>query len=337
MPPFPVNRREINVRHLAWAVLVWISSVYAIAAEPFYQAAAPVASQAPADRAQAASAALKVMLWRFTGSRQAEQNTAMASIFSRAETYAESFSYTDDGQVVFTFSPQALNQLVKDYGLPFWPANRPKVLVWFMDNGRWPSTSDLLALKELKAQAALRGIPLVFPKYDEEDRTALSTEQFKAFDSEAILNASFRYSLDTILAVQAEAGAVRWSFDHRGEKRTGENAAAGINQLADLLALRYAVGGAAQPAASSKIYLGVEARNLGAYKHIGDYLKKHGLVTASRLVQSNGGELVFEVSLRASIDQFNSSLTLDQRLEAAANSSGGGSLDAPLNYRWIAN
>lgn len=325
------------MRHLAWAVLVWIGSVYAIAAQPFYQAAAPVASQAPADRAQAASTALKDMLWRFTGSRQAEQSAAAASIFSRAETYAESFSYTNDGQVVFTFSPQALNQLVKDYGLPFWPANRPKVLVWLLDNGRWPNASQLPALKELISQAALRGIPLEFPKYDEEDRTALSVEQLKMFDSEAILNASFRYSLDTILAVQVEAGTVRWSFDHRGEKRAGENATAAINQLADLLAARYAVGGAAQPASSSKIFLGVQARDLGAYKQIGDYLKKHGLVTASRLVQSNGAELVFEVSLRASIEQFNSSLTLDQRLEAAANAPGGGSLDAPLNYRWIAN
>lgn len=323
------------MRHIIWAVFLLLVSLRLHGAEPFYQVNTQVSSQAPEVRAQAASKALKEMLWRLTGGKQAEQSSAMASVFSRAETYADSFSYTGSGEIRFSFSPQGLNQLIKDYGLPYWPANRPKVLVWSLTNGQWPSPNDA-SLAELKAQAQVRGIPLAFPKYDSEDRTALSAEQFKAMDNEALLNASFRYSLDTVMAIVITDGASRWMFDHRGDKRTGDNAVQGINALADFLASRYAVGGGSSGTASSA-YIAVNATDFAQYKQIGDYLKKHSLVTACRLLQSNGKELVFELSLRANIAQFNTSLSLDQRLEPSANPEGAGSANAPLNYRWIAN
>jgi uncharacterized protein len=327
------------VRQCVWAVLLLFISLTLEAAEPFYQVSTPVASQAPEARAQAASKALKDMLWRLTGSKQAEQNAAMARVFSQAETYADSFTYTGAGEVTFAFSPQALNQLIKDYALPYWPANRPKVLVWASINGQWPAAGDANsdAMAQLKAQAVLRGINLVFPKYDSEDRTALSLEQFKALDNEALLNASFRYSLDTIMAVQWSDDGGRWQFDHRGEKRTGDNAVQGINALADFLAARYAVGGSGSAASGATAFINISAANFAQFKQINDYLKKHSLITASRLLQSNGHELVFEISLRASLSQFNGSLALDQRLEPSANSDGMGTLNAPLNYRWIAN
>lgn len=321
--------------HLIWAICLLALSLRLNAAEPFYQVSTAVSSQAPEARAQAASKALKDMLWRLTGSQQAAQNPALASVFSRAETYADSFSYTGNGQINFAFSPQGLNQLIKEYGLPYWPANRPRVLVWSLVNGQWPSPGDT-SLAELKAQAQVRGIPLAFPHYDSDDRTALSPEQFKAFDGEALLNASFRYSLDTVMAIVISDGGSRWQFDHRGEKRAGDNALQGINALADLLAARYAVGGGSSTSASNA-YIAVSAADFAQYKHISDYLKKHSLVTACRLLQSNGKELVFELSLRANIGQFNTSLSLDQRLEPSANPEGTGSATAPLNYRWIAN
>lgn len=321
--------------HIFWAMCLLLLSVRLCAADLFYQVSAPVSSQAPEVRAQAASQALKDMLWRLTGSQQAVQNPALASVLGRAETYADSFSYTGSGQITFTFSPPGLNQLIKEYGLPYWPANRPKVLVWSLVNGQWPAPGDS-ALADLKAQAQLRGIPLVFPNYDSEDRTALSQEQFKAFDSEALLNASFRYSLDTVMAVVISDGSSRWQFDHRGDKRSGDNALQGINALADYLAAHYAVGGGNSSVASNA-FITIDARDFAQYKQISDYLKKHSLITASRLLQSSGKELTFEISLRASISQFNTSLSLDQRLEPSANPEGSGSPTAPLNYRWIAN
>jgi hypothetical protein len=324
------------VRHCVWALIFFISYLpCAKAAEPFYQMSTPVASQAPEARAQAASKALKDMLWRLTGSKQTEQNVALAGVFSQAETYAESFSYSAPGQVTFTFSASALNQLVKDYALPYWPINRPKVLVWWLNNGQWPDAGSAIpALDELKTQAQLRGLSLVFPHYDTDDRTALSIEQFKAFDSEALLNASFRYGLDTILAVQWSDSGSRWHFDHRGEKRAGVDGAQGLHQLADVLAARYAVSGSS---ATATAYLVISADGFGRYKQINDYLKKHSLITQCRLVQSAGRELVFEITLRSNLSQFNSSLSLDMRLEPSANPEGNGSLTAPLNYRWIAN
>ena len=325
------------MRQFVGAIILFLSSITHInAAEPFYQVSTAVASQAPEERSKAASKALKDMLWRLTGGKQAEQNAAMAGVFNQAETYADSFSYSAPGQITFSFSPQALNQLIKDYALPYWPANRPKVLVWVLDNGQWPD-AEPKALAELKSQALVRGLSLVFPHYDAEDRTALSLEQFKTFDSEALLNASFRYSLDTILAVQLSEGGSRWQFDHRGEKRTGVDAQQGLNQLADFLAAHYAVGGSNSAAAGVSAIINISAANFAQYKHIMDYLKKHSLVTSCRLLQSNGRELIVELALRASLSQFNTSLSLDQRLEASANPEGNGSLNAPLNYRWIAN
>ena len=95
------QREAVNLGSLFTGVEPWPECGGAL-----YQVSAQVSSQAPEARAQAASKALKDMLWRLTGSQQAAQNPALASVLSRAETYADSFSYTGNEQITFSFSPR---------------------------------------------------------------------------------------------------------------------------------------------------------------------------------------------------------------------------------------
>ena len=214
------------------------------------------------------------MLWRLTGSQQAAQNPALASVLSRAKPDADSLVTPATSRLRLVF-PQGLNQLIKEYGLPYWPPNRPKY--WCGASSMANGPAQRQPPGGIKARHARRH-SLGIPQYDSEDRTALSAEQFKALDSEALLNASFRYSLDTVMAVVISDGGSRWQIDHRGEKRAGDNAVQGIN-VTDFHA-RYAGG---TGSSFRRQHCG-ERGGCIAGTGIGDYLTKHSLVTACRLL-----------------------------------------------------
>jgi uncharacterized protein len=326
------------LRLVGGLALCWCAAA-SWALENFYQVSVPVPNQAPEERAKAAAEGLRLMLTRFTGSRFTAQSPGLGSLWPKAETYLDRFAYKPgalpgEQSLVLQFSPQGLNRLVQDYQLPFWPTNRPKVLVWALGAEGGLGAEGELRQGLLKA-ADERGLSLVFAG-DSEDRGALSASQLASGDWEAIFNASFRYSLDTVLVVTAQAGAWRWQWDHRGDKNTGSGAesAAGLHQLADVLAKRYAVAGVAGGSAQSLV-MRVPIERFSDFKGLSDYLKKHGQVASAKLLQITPQQAQFELQLRGTVAQFDTSLPLDQRLEPAPGESAQAP-EAPRAYRWLA-
>ena len=126
------QREAVNLGSLFTGVEPWPECGGAL-----YQVSAQVSSQAPEARAQAASKA-QDMLWRLTGSQQAAQNPALASVLSRAETDADSFSYTGNEQITFSFSPKASTNSLKNTACPTGRLTALKVLVWSLLDGQWP-------------------------------------------------------------------------------------------------------------------------------------------------------------------------------------------------------
>jgi len=183
-----------------------------------YTASTAVASQSEAERNRAAQDTLGEVVVRVSGQASALANPQVQQALSRAPNYLYGFSYStssqapgagsqptndaaagDVGMVVqLNFSPEAIQQLLRDAGLPLWPAQRPRILVWLLSQdatGIHLETNSAV-LDALRQQARYRGLPLVFPNEDAAQQWLGSLWQF---DAQTLAEASKAYRADAIL------------------------------------------------------------------------------------------------------------------------------------------
>ncbi len=179
-----------------------------------YRAEALVKTQSEAERNAAARETLGSVIVRVSGQRSALEHPAVQQAISNAQNYLFGFTYqsssqkiTDNGKVFpavslqLNYSPEAIEQLLRQSQLPLWPAQRPKVLVWLVakDQTGLHLVPEPSALAAMQAQAAYRGLPVIMPKMDLEDSLSLSGDDLWALDLEKIRAASIRYKVDAIL------------------------------------------------------------------------------------------------------------------------------------------
>ncbi|MDO8310674.1 MAG: DUF2066 domain-containing protein, partial [Sideroxyarcus sp.] len=179
-----------------------------------YRADTLVKSQSESERNAAARATLGEVIVRVSGQRSALNHPAVKAVLPKAQNYLFGFSYksssekiTVDGKTFpavglqLNYEPQAIEQLLRDSQLPFWPAIRPKVLVWLV--AKEPTglrlVPELMDVQAMQLQAQYRGLPLSFPKMDLEDSLSLTANDLWALDIEKIKTASLRYKADAIL------------------------------------------------------------------------------------------------------------------------------------------
>lgn len=201
-----------------WCVLVVLGFVAASAnagqVVNVYRAETLVKSQSDAERNAAARATFGQVIVRVSGQRSALEHPAVQAAINNAQNYLFGFTYqsthqkiTDNGKVFsavklqLNYSPEAIDQLLRQSQLPLWPAQRPKVLVWLVaqDKTGLHLVPDPGALQAMQAQAIYRGLPVVTPKMDLEDSLSLSAEDIWKLDVAKIEAASARYKADAIL------------------------------------------------------------------------------------------------------------------------------------------
>lgn len=207
------------------------------------------------DRDQAFSDALAAVLVRMTGRRDAPARPEILPLLENARTYAQQFRHPAPGRLWVAFDGTALERELTGLGQPVWGAERPVTLLWIAIDGesgkRFVMASEREfeeegALRDALAQAAgRRGIPLIYPLMDAEDRGRASfAEVWGGFD-DSILEASMRYGADAILVGRLNADDLehgRWTLLEDGVARrwTG-SVPESIDRLADLFAARFAV------------------------------------------------------------------------------------------------
>ena len=105
-----------------------------------------------------------------------------------------------------SFAQDLVDQLLADAAIPVWDSNRPSVLVWMAiqndagERSLLSPESDPGVMQLMRQFAERRGIPIIFPVLDFEDRRALSVDGIWSLDEQAIKAASDRYAPDSILA-----------------------------------------------------------------------------------------------------------------------------------------
>lgn len=227
-----------------------------------------VVNQSPEVRRKAASEALKTVLIRLSGDNKINQSPKLKSAINNATDYLDRYSYQSTDKTLtiagakqsatllsMQFSANALKALLKQSALPIWSESRPEVLIWAASDRRgkkYVGNNSSMA-KSLRSGAATRGLPIIFPVLDLEDRSALPVERLWALDDAKILAAAKRYDSNAVLSGRFSVSNKKWTGSfilvHRGKTSyltaEGKNrwavARSIINKVSDYFADIYAI------------------------------------------------------------------------------------------------
>lgn len=335
-----------------------------------YQAKSLVKSQSERQRVLAAKVMLENVLIRVSGRADVADNTVVQSALRRTKQYIYEYSYaqTDEliesaqGEVIpaslliIKYSPAQIEQLLRDAGLPFWPANRPSVLVWVVANqaGGLEVINNEETWKLLQNAAELRGLPIMSPVFDLEDHLAVSAKTLWDIDERTIRQASERYNTDAILVVRystLSSGNYRanWQlmYDQEGQTFDGTSSDLGgllgrtMNTVTNHFSALYAIN--ANDTNARNITMRIEnISEFSDYKRIEQYLTSLALIRRVQIGRVAGSTIILQLFTDGDIARLEHTLALGGQLipEAASSVSlpsnrylARGTPSSPLLYR----
>lgn len=364
--------------------LLWMPSGYAEQVPDFYQMQELVLDQSVRERQAAMSRALEKMIVRASGNAWVLESLAQGQLegqpLPEPATLAEAYRYesTDEiierggkqlpaSRLIISFSKAGIEKILRSAALPIWSSNRPSVLVWLVKDD-FSSGRELVLLRdgsELAAAAGQvaveRGLPLVAPLLDLEDRLTADADAFWSLDEVAIREASSRYQPDVIVVGRySQTSSGRWlgawslwdknrrevfDFDSSSEN---ELVSRGVATITDYLASRYAI----LPRGGSGDYLNIELQqveNFNQYIRALSYLESLDIVKQIALKSIDGSRVGLRLMLEGDRGSFIDALALDKKLvqinlipaatpvdESSALTAGAPRLDeTPLRFRWL--
>ncbi|MBQ0721079.1 MAG: DUF2066 domain-containing protein [Gammaproteobacteria bacterium] len=236
----------------------------AVAVEALYSATVEVADQSREQRQKGFSQALAAVLVKTTGANDIADRPGVDQALAHASDYMVKYAYlaqpapvsppadsealdmapavdmapaADMAAVapVFPLSVQfakaAVDKLTRTLDLPIWPANRPELLVWVVEQTasgyRFVDAADLPV--SLQNSFQRRGLPFQLPLYDLGDQLALSSLAAWSLNQQQLQEAAKRYGSDHWLVLrysQVSSGAVRgsWYLAARNGRFAGQGA-----------------------------------------------------------------------------------------------------------------
>lgn len=318
-----------------------------------YAARVPVVSQQQDERQEAFRQAFLQVLVKVTGERTLPQHPTLIEALSRPERYVAEFGYAtelgatpDEGGapprqlLLWTqFDAAAVDALLRDANIPAWTRTRPSVLLWFaVEEANGPvvlgadSGHRLTAL--LEETAAQRGLHLILPLRDLEDRARLSESKLWGGFEEDILAASKRYQSDAVLVgraypLLADQWETRWSLLLGGSARDWSArgpaleplVADGVHQAAGYIAERFRTRYSSTAAESMELVVG-GVNSLADYASLIGYLETLPIVQAVQVEKLQGDRIWLLVKARGGAATLRDALALNRRLVAAGVAPG---------------
>lgn len=331
--------------------------VYPVVVDDLYVAEVLVADESPRQLKNGARAGLLQVLVRVSGSLKVEESSLIRNSLRNPAAYYYQYSYETTDQTLLLgesevnakilslhFEPSAIARLLRDANLPIWGSNRPSVLLWVAVNEGQSrrilgeaDSSDVL--KALVDQARQRGLPVTFPILDIEDASQVSAAEVWGAFLERIDSASGRYNPDSVLTarIQSEPGdrwSGRWSYRSADAWESIESAGYSVdelvrnmvNQLADELAIKFALG-----SSSTRIRLKIEnVADVSRYATVSRYLEELTPVVSSSIVALDGDIAEFELETEGEYLQLIEIIELDERLLLLSKDER----NETLRYRW---
>jgi hypothetical protein len=324
----------------AWFILpvvFWLAEpAPALQVQGLYRAAVPVVTQDQSEREAAFKTALETVLVRAAGSRDILDQPAAQTLLASAPTYVQQFGYQGTRPMALwvRFDGAALRAAMRDAGLPIWAEERPAVLIWVAierQGNRYLIAEDSRKRDRMMLQnaAVRRGVPILLPLLDLEDRSQVSATDVLAGFSEAVVAASERYAPDAIAIARVSAGpdgrwSAHWELDYGGESLDWDIQGAtldvvlgdGMSAIADALGERLAVVESA--GGENGLLIAVEGvDSLKDYAELYAYLDRLELVQDYRTHRVAPGYASFWLRVNGDADDLGRSISLGNLLQEA--------------------
>lgn len=336
---------------LSRVLLCLVLGTQAAAAASLYEAEVPVAGSDAGSRTAALRQALTQVLVKVSGRRDVGNLPGIAAAGRLVQQYRYGVAPRTGGQTLWArFDSDAVERLLQGAGVPVWSGERPDLLVWLavQDGGRRSLLgSDSIGgvSTALRAQAERRGLPVLLPLLDLEDRSRIAAGDVWGGFQDRIIAASARYGTNVLLVGRlshdSEGGwTAHWTFyekpNGRGWDTQGTLDAvlgAGIDGVADALSGRFSAPGAqAGGLVGTPLDLRVRGvHNLDDYARLTQYLRKLALVADLQVTAVAPNEVDLRLGVRGSPDALLQAIGMESMLLPA----GGGGEGSPRVYRWL--
>ncbi|MCP1726164.1 hypothetical protein J2T60_000129 [Natronospira proteinivora] len=322
---------------LLMLALFWLSApvqAAGVSGDALYEAEVTVPDRSDASRQEGTRQAGQRVLTRITGERDPESQESLATLVEAMPRLVERFSIQsreDELILSVSFDAEAVDRLVRQADAPLWGRERPRALVWLaVRDGR---DRDLLTEDEVREQAGSvldaaqeRGLPLLFPIMDLEDRAAVDFADIWGGFDERALEASARYGPNAILIGRVDRasgdrwegrwtlyqpdGSVRW----RGSLADREEVLGdGIHEMADRLARRFAVRGGV--GSDDEVRLRIQGLGeLEDYVRVERHLRGLTPVEQIRLESLQSDTAIFRIQARGGRQSLEQAIELGDRL-----------------------
>jgi hypothetical protein len=357
MSGYKIRSQSIKRLVIFMLLIMPLGVVYPVVVNDLYVAEVLVTDESPLQLRSGARAGLLQVLVRVSGSLGVEKSSLIRGTLRDPAAYYYQYSYESTDQTLLVderqvnakilrlyFEPSAIARLLRDANLPIWGSNRPSVLLWVAvsegQSRRILGEADPSeALAGLLDQARQRGLLVTFPILDIEDVSQVSEAEVWGGFLERIGGASGRYNPDSVLTarIHSEPGerwTGRWSYRaadtwesfESTEYSVDELVRSMINQLADELAGRFALG-----SSRSRVRLKIEnVEGVPQYAEVSRYLEELTPVVSSSIIALDSDIAEFELETEGQYLQLIEIIKLDERLLLLSKDE----LNKSLLYRW---
>jgi len=282
-----------------------------------YQAVVPLAGATEADRSAAFGDALRTAAVRASGQSDAGSSPVIAAAAADPQRYVQQYSTTADHMLKVGFDARAMDQLLQQARLPFWPLERPVTVVLLVvpsvaGGERAVLASERVPERTVIERAALaRGLPIAWPQQSvaaAQVRAVLAGTQGAA--------APEAWGGQALLAGAGSGAIVAWRFiENRQSALADGDLKRGVDLAADTLAARYAPPSSRGSSTIAVRVGGIE--DLRAYAGLVNYLESLSIMRAV-VVQGLADRVVsLDLTLRGDLELLRRVVALDNHLTPA--------------------
>ena len=248
------------------------------------------------------------------------------------------------------FTQSLLDDLLASADIPVWDSNRPSVLVWMAlqnnegERRMLTADSNPEIITFMQKFAAERGLPIIFPVLDFEDRRALTEDAVWALDEDIIRRASERYGADSVLSgrlhftISGELVGL-WQFIFQGQVEVfdgfDEELESYLVEPLDRITNQLASHFALVPETTNQQIVRIQVegiRDLSEYSALLNYVSGLGLVESVTTTAFEGQLLELQLGLLGNTQQLYELIALDRDLLPVTNTQRLN--ESALTYRW---
>ena len=340
---------RIVIFHLVLYLLVLISyQAHAIRVPGLYEAEVFVDDQSVSSRERAMESAMKLVLVKLTGDRNADSRLELRPVISQAGDYVQQYRYLEpdidqplaglDDQlpIIIRFDETNLNNALRNLGIQVWGRERPSTLVWIAKQDE--SYRDIIqpetfpeVFSEIEGRAKERGIVLINPLFDLQDNSALRPSDIWGEFHFSVKNASQRYYPDIILTGKIEAPVPgiwegQWTIylgDSLEQFSTeGSYLEAvlreGVDGLSDIIANNYSTTIMAD--VGTVLLQIVDIITVEQYAKVLKYFESLSPVTEIEVLEITPGQIDFKIHAHGGASAIIQAINFGRVLEAVGNS-----------------